>query len=142
MAESALRTPRLAPYIFFYGRCEEALAFYATALGGTYELQRVGDSPMRDHMPAETHQRVMHATFTAPGIIFMASDGRDVKSIDPDDGNVSLSLSAGDRAEGERLFKALADGGSVQVPLDDAAWGGTFGMLNDRFGNQWMIVTP
>jgi PhnB protein len=133
---------QLAPYIFFYGRCAEALAFYQSILGGSYELQRVGDSPMSAHMPPEAHDRVMHATFTAPGITFMGSDGRETKPVDPDEGNISLSLGYDDRAEGERVFNALADGGAIDMPYGDAAWGGAFGVVNDRFGTQWMIVGP
>jgi PhnB protein len=133
---------QLAPYIFFYGRCEEALEFYAGAFGGTYELQRVADSPMADQVPAESRNGVMHATFTAPGITFMASDGRDVKPIDPDAGNISLALTAPDRAEGEHIFNALAQGGNVTMPLDEAFWGKRFGMVQDRFGNEWMVTSP
>lgn len=133
---------QLQPYIFFYGRCEEALEFYKSALGGTYELLRVKDSPVADHMPADFGNKVMHSAFKAPGIAFMASDGRESKPIDPEAGNVTLALAATDAAEGERIFKALAEGGVVKMPLDDAFWGGRFGLLTDRFGNEWMITTP
>jgi len=121
---------RLTPYIFFYGRCEEALEFYKSALGGTYELQRNTDMPsMPDHVvPTNWRDKVMHSTFTAPGVSFMASDGREAKAIDAEAGNISLSLSTPTRAEGERLLKALSEGGNVQMPLDDAFWGGRFGM--------------
>jgi PhnB protein len=132
---------QLVPYIFFYGRCEEALEFYKRALGGTFELQKVGDSPMRDDSPPETHNAVMHATFTAPGITFMASDGRERKTIDPDAGNVSLALNfaASDAAGAARVFAALAEGGESPMPFGDAPWGGKFGMVHDRFGNEWMV---
>jgi PhnB protein len=133
---------KLEPYIFFYGRCSEALTFYQRALGGTADVTLVRDSPMRDHLPPERHDAVMHATFTAPGISFMASDGRDEKTIDPDEGNISLSLSTDDRAEGDRIFAALAEGGTVVMPLEDASWGARFGMLHDRFGIEWMVTTP
>lgn len=133
---------QLAPYLFFYGRCEEALEFYKGALAGTYELMRNGDSPMAAEMPPEAHNRVMHAKFTAPGVYFMASDGRESKTIDPDEGNITLSLETADTAEGERVFKALSDGGTVSMPLADAFWGGRFGMLADRFGVEWMMSLP
>jgi PhnB protein len=133
-------TLQLQPYVFFYGRCEEALEFYKDALGGTYELMRVKDTPMADEMPAGSGDRVMHASFKAPGIAFMASDGRDTKPVDPDAGNVSLALNATDAAEGERIFKALSEGGKVTMPLEDAFWGGRFGTIQDRFGNEWMIT--
>ncbi len=133
---------KLQPYIFFYGRCAEALEFYKSALGGTYEAGFVRDSPAREHMPPGSDDRVMHASFTAGDLAFLASDGRETKTIDPDEGYVSLAIEAGDAAEGERAFTALADGGKITMPLADAFWGGRFGMLVDRFGVEWMVTTP
>lgn len=141
-AQPETKLTRLEPYIFFYGRCEEALEFYKSVLGGTYEVMRVADSPMAADMPKDFQTKVMHASFSAPGIAFMASDGREAKTVDPDSGNISLAITAPDRAEGERLFKTLAEGGKVEMPFDDAFWGGTFGIVNDRFGNQWLITAP
>ena len=69
----------------------------------------------------------------------MASDGRPGKSIDPEEGNISLSLATSDDAEGRRVFDALAQGGTVDMPIAQAFWGGTFGMLTDRFGIEWMV---
>jgi PhnB protein len=135
-------TFELEPYIFFYGRCEEALEFYKKVLGGTYDLQRTSETPMAEHVPPDFRNKVMHASFRAPGLAFMASDGREAKAVDPDAGNVSLALAAPDRAAGDRVFKALAEGGEVKMPLDEAFWGGRFGMLHDRFGLEWMITTP
>jgi PhnB protein len=133
---------QLQPYIFFYGRCEEALEFYKKTLGGTYELMRVADAPMADQMPAEQRNKVMHASFTAGGINFLAADGRETKVIDPDAGNISLSLAATDAAEGDRIFGALSAGGKVTMALEGAFWGGRFGMFVDRFGIEWMVTTP
>jgi PhnB protein len=137
-------TIQFQPYIFFYGRCEEALEFYKNALGGTYELQRIKDMPasVASQMPATPGERVMHAKFEGAGVRFFASDGRDTKAIDPDAGNISLSLDANDAAQGDRLFKALSEGGEVRMPLADAFWGGRFGVTVDRFGIEWMISTP
>jgi PhnB protein len=132
----------LVPYIFFYGRCEEALEFYKSVFGGTYEMMRVSDTPMASEMPPDSGNRVMHASFTADGVAFMASDGRDSKAVDPDAGNISLSLSFDDAATGERIFNALAEGGKIGMPIDKAFWGGRFGMLTDKFGSEWMVVLP
>ena len=134
----------LQPYIFFYGKCEEALEFYKRALGGTYEMQRNSESGMAGHMPPDAGNRVMHASFTAGNLKFMASDGRDVKAIDPDAGNITLSIEGSDRAEGQRVFDALSQGGKVDMPFEDAPWGdgGKFGMITDRFGIEWMVVSP
>ena len=133
---------QLVPYIFFYGRCEEALEFYKSVFGGSYELMRVRDTPMASEMPPEAANSVMHATFTADEIRFMASDGQSVKPVDPDAGNISLALSFDDAARGERVFNALAAGGNVGMPIDNAFWGGRFGMVVDKFGTEWMATLP
>ena len=133
---------QLVPYIFFYGRCEEALEFYKGVFGGSYEIMRVKDSPMASEMPPEAADRVMHASFTADGIVFQCSDGGDTKAVDTDAGNISVSLSLEDAASAERTFGALSAGGKVERPLDKAFWGGTFGMLTDKFGTEWMVTAP
>lgn len=133
---------QLSPYIFFYGRCEEALEFYKSVFGGSYELMRNSDTPMASEMPPGSGNRVMHASFTAEGISFMASDGRDDKPVDPDAGNISLGLSFEDGARGEQVFNGLAAGGKVIMPIDQAFWGGRFGMIVDKFGTEWMVTLP
>lgn len=133
---------QLEPYIFFYGRCEEALAFYKSVLGGTYEMQRNSDVPSAQQVAPDFRDKVMHSSFKGSGVAFMASDGREAKPVDPEAGNISLALSATDRATGERIFNGLAEGGVVKMPLEEAFWGGRFGMIHDRFGLEWMITTP
>jgi PhnB protein len=133
---------KLAPYIFFYGRCEEALEFYKSVFGGSYEMMRVRDTPMASEMPPEAANSVMHASFTTDEIRFMASDGQSVKAVDPDAGNISLSLEFDDAARGEKIFNGLAAGGKVGMPVGPAFWGGRFGMLTDKFGTEWMVVLP
>lgn len=133
---------QLAPYIFFYGRCEEALEFYKGVFGGSYEMMRVADSPMASQMPPEAGKLVMHASFTADGVTFMAADGREIKPVDTAAGNISLSLSFDDGPHGERIFNALSAGGTVDMPIDKAFWGGRFGMVTDKFGTEWMMVLP
>jgi PhnB protein len=135
---------KLEPYIFFYGRCEEALAFYKKILGGEYSLNRFEGGSMGHDLPADYKNKIMHADFEAPGVKFMASDGPPGKAVDPDAGNIALSLEISTRAEGERIFNALADGGKVTMPMGDVEWGGggRFGILHDRFGNEWMISSP
>jgi len=130
----------LQPYIFFYGRCEEALNFYKNIFGGSYDAMRVGDSPYKGEMGDDN--RIMHASFTAPGLNFLCSDGQSDRRIDPEEGNVSLAINASDPKTGERICSALADGGTVKMPLAEAFWGGRFANIVDRFGNDWMITTP
>ncbi len=132
----------LVPYVFFYGRCQEALDFYKSVFGGSYEAMRISDSPMKDQFPPEAANNIMHASFTAPNVKFFASDGREVKTVDPDAGNISLALNEVDGADAERIVNALADGGKLVMPLEPAFWGGRFAMVVDRFGNEWMITAP
>src|ERR1700741_367260 len=100
----------LWPYIFLYGRCEEALEFYKGVFGGSYEIMRISDSPMADDMPADMGNLVMHSSFTSDDVSFFTSDGGSIKPVDTDAGNISLSLMFDDAARGERSFNALAAG--------------------------------
>jgi PhnB protein len=128
------KTMTLEPYIFFYGRTQEALDFYKKVFGGSYEAT-----------PQEGSSKIMHASFTSAGVSFMCSDGRpeqDGKRIDPDEGNISLALSVPDKPSGDRIFAALSEGGKVTAPLADAFWGGRYGAIQDRFGVEWMVTTP
>ncbi len=132
---------QLEPYLFFKGNCEEALNFYKDIFGGEIEgLSRWKDMPEGSEGPpvtAETANRVMHASFRAPGIAFMASDATPDKTYG--EGPMSLSLGTSDVAEAERVFNKLAAGGNVEMPLADMFWGAKFGMLTDKFGIDWMI---
>jgi PhnB protein len=128
-----------APYLYFYGRCEEALEFYKVVFGGSYEAMRIAGSPMATQAPPDWQDKIMHATFTAPGITFMAADGRPGKTVNPDEGNIALSLADSDVAAGTRIFNALAEGGTVTMPLEKQFWGATFGQVTDRFGTEWML---
>jgi PhnB protein len=132
----------LQPYIFFYGRCAEALDFYKGLFGGSYEVMLIKDSPVAEQFPVDFRDKVMHASFTAPGIQFMASDGRETKGVDPDAGNISIALALTDAPKGESILAALADGGKVSMPLGPAFWGGRFASIVDRFGIEWLLTLP
>jgi PhnB protein len=132
----------LKPYLFIYGRCEEALEFYKRVFGGSYEAIRVGDTPVASEMPPGSEKNIMHASFTAEGIAFFASDGQANKTVDPDAGNISLALSFEDGARGEQIFNALGEGGNVSMPIGPAFWGGRFGIVVDKFGTEWMTTLP
>ena len=120
------------------GRCEEALKFYVSVFGGSYEASRFGDRP-DDSIPANWKDKIMHSTFTGGGITFMAADTMPGNDGAVTDSNVSLTLSNNDATEGERIFNALADGGAVEVPFSKQFWGASFGMLVDRFEINWMV---
>jgi len=127
------------PYLHFDGTCEEALAFYQTIFGGEIgEIARFGTSPMADHVPEEDHEAVMHTTYRAPGVSFMASDwpgGLPPAGI----ARVRLSVATPDLAEGERIFAALAANGTIHQQFMKTFWGATFGMVTDQYGIDWMI---
>lgn len=143
---------QVQPYLFFNGRCEEALTLYRTALGAQVTaLMRFKDMPPDaaaaaaepgcaggpGAMPPE---KIMHANVQIGNTQFMASDGRP-----PGDGDFkgfALSLTAASDAEAKRLFQALAEGGQVQMPLDATFFASSFGMLTDRFGVPWMVLAP
>jgi PhnB protein len=131
------------PYLNFDGRCEEALDFYRRAVGADVEmLMRFKDSPEQpksaDCNPGPA-DKVMHSCFRIGETRVMASDGRCQGK--PNFQGISLSLSVGSVAEAERLFAALGDGGQVQLPLTKTFFSPRFGMLADRFGVSWMIIT-
>lgn len=134
-------TIQLQPYLFFMGNCEEALGFYKSVLGGEIvEIMRMKDVPAGAGGPPvtpETENQVMHATFKAGSVSFMASDASPGKQYG--EGPISLALGLDDAAEGQRIFDALAQGGTVELLFADMFWGAKFGMLTDRFGIDWMI---
>jgi PhnB protein len=142
LPNASLASPILSPYAFFYGRCIEALEFYKRTLGGDYEAECYGDSPMSEHVAPDMRDTVLHARFAAPGIVLFASDGRERKPVDPDAGNISLSLTYDNRADCQRTFAALSAEAKVIIPLEEAVWGSMFGMLQDRFGIEWMVSAP
>lgn len=130
---------QLEPYLFFHGRCEEALNFYKDCLHGEIVgINRFAGSPMESQVDPSYKDKVMHASFVAGDVKFMASDGQPGARPDGED-DIALSLSTNDAGEGERVFAALAEGGKVRMPLEEAFWGGRFGSLTDRFGVQWMV---
>src|SRR2546423_14488933 len=127
------------PYLFFGGRCEEALESNRTALGAeVVTLMRFNEAPEKHTgLPPGFEEKVMHATFRIGGTTLMASDGR--CEGEPKFEGFSLSITVAEDAEAERLFSALGQGGKVEMPLTDTFWTSKFGMLEDRFGVGWMV---
>jgi PhnB protein len=137
--------PRVQAYLFFNGRCEEAIEFYRRGLGAeAIMLMRFRESPVPPQpgmCPPGSDNKIMHASFRIGETTVMASDGRCTGK--PDFQGFSLSLTVPTEAEAERRFAVLADGGQVQMPLARTFFSSRFGMVTDRFGVSWMIlVTP
>jgi PhnB protein len=129
------------PYLFFNGRCEEAIDFYKKALGAEVAmLMRFKDSPEphQPGMPPGSENKIMHAKMHIGSAVVMASDGRCTGKTDFQ--GFALSIEAAGTADAEKKFEALADGGQVQMPLAKTFWAKAFGMVADRFGVLWMIV--
>jgi PhnB protein len=136
---------QVQPYLFFDGRCEEAVEFYRCALGAEVTmLMRFKDSPEPHEpgmVPPGAGDKVMHVSFRIGETTVFASDGRCEGQ--PRFQGFSLSLTVPHEAEAERLFASLADGGQVQMPLTKNFFSPLFGMVADRFGVSWMIyVAP
>jgi PhnB protein len=129
---------QIQPYLFFDGRCDEAIAFYRVALGAEVTiLMRFKDSPDPAMAPPGGADKVMHAALRIGETTVLASDGRCQGQASF--AGFALSLTAVDEAEAERLFAALGDGGEVRMPLTKTFFSPCFGMLDDRFGVAWMV---
>lgn len=136
MSESTVQ-----PYLFFGGRCEEALEFYRNAVGAEVEMvSRFKDAPATEAMPKMPDcfdEKIMHAVVRIGSSTFFASDGRCEGN--PTFEGFSMAINVLTESEAERLFSALSEGGTVIMPLDKAFWAPKFGMLEDRFGLGWMV---
>ncbi|MGB7324595.1 MAG: YciI family protein [Rubripirellula sp.] len=141
--EITMQQSIVQPYLFFGGRCDEALAFYEQAVGATVLFKmKFSESP--DPVPEGMLQpgfedKVMHASFKVGKMTLMASDGcGDATSHE----GFRLTLSVESEAVCDRVFAALAEGGSVEMPLDETFWSPRYGMVTDKFGIGWMVMVP
>lgn len=126
------------PYLFFDGRCDEAISFYRNALGAEVQmLMRYKDCP-EPGMVDGNGDKVMHAALRIGETVVLASDGRCTGQLKFQ--GFGMALTAANEAEADRLFNALADGGEVQMPLAKTFFSPRFGMVADRFGVLWMVL--
>ncbi|OFZ98772.1 MAG: hypothetical protein A2Z64_06760 [Betaproteobacteria bacterium RIFCSPLOWO2_02_67_12] len=132
---------QIQPYLFFDGRCEEALEYYRGALGAEVTMlmrnQDSPESPPPGMLPPGSENKVMHASFRIGDNVVMASDGHCQGK--PSFQGFSLSITAPDEARADQLFAALGDGGQVQMPIGKTFFSPRFGMVADRFGVSWMV---
>jgi PhnB protein len=127
---------QIQPYLFYNGRCDEAIDFYRAAVGAEVTmLMRFKESPEPSSHGVE--EKVMHASLRIGDTTVLVSDGRSSGQLSFQ--GFALSLTVLDDAEAERLFAALGDGGQVQMPLTKTFFSSKFGMVADRFGVLWMI---
>lgn len=131
-------------YLTFDGECEAAFKFYQSVLGGEIPMwNRFGEMPPQEGMPPLTEEhknRIMHVTLPfSTETVLMGSDSMPGIHKITKGNNFSISLNAQSRAEAEKLFNGLSEGGNVTMPLQDTFWGAYFGMWEDKFGIQWMV---
>lgn len=128
---------KLTPYLFFDGNCKEALEFYAEALGGEIiALLKFSEAPPEEECSSAMKDMVMHAQLKVGDQLLMASDAP--KNYCAPQG-LSISIGVDTPEEAERVYAALAEGGSVQMPMEETFWAKRFGVLSDRYGIPWMI---
>lgn len=130
---------QIQPYLFFDGRCEEAIDFYRKAIGAEVGmLMHWKDCPEKQPGMSQPDDKVMHASVKIGDTTVMVSDGRCTGH--PSFQGFALSLEAKSDAEAEKLFNALGEGGQVQMPLSPTFFASNFGMVADKFGVSWMII--
>jgi len=131
---------RLNPYLTFNGDCEAAFRLYEQCLGGKITfMMTYGDSPMAAQAPSGWSGKIMHATLTIGDQLLQGADVTPDRYQKPQGISVTLNMKAAEAAAAERIFKALAEGGQVQMPIQETFWAHRFGMVTDRFGTPWMV---
>jgi PhnB protein len=128
---------QLNAYLNFNGDCGAAFKFYEKCLGGTLQMQTHGESPMADQVPPGWRDRILHARLVVGDAVLMGSDAPPESYQKPQGIYVALGIEKPEDAE--RLFSALAERGTVQMPIQKTFWSVRFGMFVDRFGIPWMV---
>jgi len=135
-------TQLIQTYLFFNGRCEEAIEFYRKAIGAEVQMMMRNKEnpqpPPPGAMPENFGDKICHASLRIGKSILMASDGCGDQG--PKFDGFSLSLSVANEGEATRAFNGLAQGGVVKMPLTKTFWSPLFGMLEDKFGVGWMVT--
>lgn len=130
---------QLTNYLIFNGKAEAAFKFYAQCLRGKIAMMmRFGEAPGGEQASAETRDWLMHVRLEIGDQVLMASDCPPDRPYEGIKG-CSVSIQIDDKVEGERIFNALKEGGTVQMPYEKTFWAARFGMLVDQFGVPWMI---
>lgn len=128
----------LRAYLLFPGNCRQAMEFYKACLGGELTVMKVKDSPMKDHMPASEHEKVINARLRNGNIDISASDWLRPDRTRVNGNSVCLYLSGCTRAELQVTFEKLSNGAELIDPLTEQFFG-TYGALTDKFGIRWMF---
>lgn len=127
---------QIKAYLMFGGNCLEAMNFYKQCFGGEFDCMTYENSPMP--IPEEVKSKIMHSRLKNQSLELMAADDVQHKSVHS--GNmVTLNVTCNSQEEIKRIFKGLAQGGRITMPLQDTFWGSKFGTLTDKYGIKWML---
>lgn len=132
----------IQPYLFFNGRCEEAISFYGKALDAKVTMMMRNNESPEPHqpgmLPPGSENKIMHANLQIRDVQIMASDGHCQGTAKFE--GIGLTLNATDKADATKLFASLVEGGQAQMPLTETFFADSFGMVTDKFGVLWMIM--
>jgi PhnB protein len=129
---------QIQPYLNFSGQCEAAFRFYEKVLGGKIQaMMTYGESPAAGDSPPEARGRILHVRLEVGDAVLMGSDGP--PGYDEKPQGIWVNIAVDDVAEAERIFKALAEGGTVTMAIGKTFWAERFGMVKDKFGTPWMV---
>ena len=130
---------KVQPYVFFDGKCDEALQFYQRALGAKVNaLMRFSEAPDQSQIKPESKNKVMHSAFQIGETEILASDGYCLGA--PAFQGFALTINAANSAEALKLFTGIAEGGKIQMPLEKTFFAASFGIAVDKFGVSWMVI--
>lgn len=129
---------RFIAYLNFNGQCRAAFDLYRDAFRGEISMRMTyGDSPMREQTPADSRDLIMHCRLDAAGAVLMGADGPPPHT--PEGQGTCVNIDVDDIAEAERIYAALSEGGTVQMPLQETFWAHRWAAFTDRFGKPWMV---
>lgn len=129
---------KLNAYLNFNGQCAAAFKFYEKCLGGRIDMiQTFGESPAKDHMPAEWHDKVIHVRLLVGDQALMGSDAPPPHFAAAQGMSVSIGVTSPEEAK--RIFDDLSQGGRITMPFEKTFWSPGFGMVVDRFGTPWIV---
>ena len=127
----------LTAHVWYSGLCREAFSFYAQLFGGELMMLAYGDTPMAKAMPPDWIEKIVHATLSFDGCELAGSDVQLADYRRPQGFSVLVNVEGVENAR--RIFAALCEGGSVEMPMQETFWSPAFGVLTDRFGIPWEI---
>jgi PhnB protein len=136
--ENAMKTDL---HLVFPGTCREAFAFYEKAFGSKVQFcMTFGEAPEGTPVPPGAKDLILHTAMPLGTLTLMGCDSP--KGREDALSGFQVSITCNDEAEAQRIFAALSEGGTVQMPLAKTFWSPLFGMAKDRFGVGWMVGLP